>query len=86
MIYVAMMICRIFKKKSSTHFPLAWVPIMHEVVEGYSLNSANMLSNKLAKEIIEYQLKKSKGKPSPFYMSAYLLDIIFFMIPFPLMN
>jgi hypothetical protein len=38
MIYVPMMLCRLFSKKSSTHFLLAWVPIMHEVVEGYSFN------------------------------------------------
>jgi hypothetical protein len=38
MIYVAMMLCRLFGKKSPTHFPVAWVPIMHEVAEGYSFN------------------------------------------------
>jgi hypothetical protein len=38
MIYVAMILCRIFGKKDSSHFLLAWVPIMHEVVEGYSFN------------------------------------------------
>jgi hypothetical protein len=55
MIYVAMMLCIIFGKKSSTHFLLAWVPIMHEVAEGYSFNWDKMLSDNLAKEIIEYQ-------------------------------
>jgi hypothetical protein len=38
MIYVAMMLCSLFRKKESTHVPLAWVPIMHEVAEGYSFN------------------------------------------------
>jgi hypothetical protein len=38
MIYVAMILSRIFKKKISTHFPLTSVPIMHEVVEGDSFN------------------------------------------------
>jgi hypothetical protein len=86
MICVVMMLCRLFRKKRSTHFSLAWVPIMHKVAKGYSFNLANMLSDNLAKEITEYQLEKSKGQPSPFYMSAYIMDVIFFMTPFPLMN
>jgi hypothetical protein len=86
MIYVAVMLCRLFGKHDSAHFLLAWVPIMHEVAKGYSFNWVNMLSDNLAKEITEYQLKKSKGKPAHFYMPAYLMDVIFFMNPFPLMN
>jgi hypothetical protein len=85
MIYVAMMICRLFGK-SPTHFPVAWVSIMHEVVEGFSFNWAKILSDNLDKEIMEYKLVKSKGHPSPFYMSTYIMDIIFFINPFPLMN
>jgi hypothetical protein len=45
-----------------------------------------MLSNNLAKEIIDYKSTKSKGKPDPFYMSTYVMDSICFMTPFPLMN
>jgi hypothetical protein len=62
------------------------VLIMHEVAEGYSFNWANMLSDNLAKEITEYQLAKSKGRYAPFYMSAYIMDAICFITPFPLMN
>jgi hypothetical protein len=59
---------------------------MNEVVEGYTFNWAKMLSDNLVKEIDEYQSLKSKGKPAPFYMSAYIMDAILFMTPFPLMN
>jgi hypothetical protein len=45
-----------------------------------------MLSNNLAKEIVEYKTEKSKGQRAPFYMSAYIMDAIYFMTPFPLMN
>jgi hypothetical protein len=38
MIYVAIMLCRLFEKKSPTHFPVEWVSIRHEVVEGYTFN------------------------------------------------
>jgi hypothetical protein len=58
MIYVSLMLCRIFGKKKSTHFMIAWVAIMHEVAEGYSFNWTKMLSDNLAKEINEYQLAK----------------------------
>jgi hypothetical protein len=85
-IYVAMMLYILFGKKSPTHFSMAWVSIMHEVVEGYSFNWAKILSDKLAKEITEYELAKSKGKPSPFYMFTYIMDAICFIAPFPLMN
>jgi len=61
MIYVAIILCRLFGKKNSSHFPLAWVTIMHEVVERYSFNWAKTLLDNLAKEITEYQLAKSKG-------------------------
>jgi hypothetical protein len=86
MLYVAMMLCRLFRKKNPTHFSVEWVAIMNEVVEGYTFNWAKMLSDNLAKEIIDYKSSKSKGKPAPFYMSAYIMDSICFMTPFPLMN
>jgi hypothetical protein len=59
---------------------------MHEVVEGYSFNWAKMLSDNLNKEITEYQLAKSKGQPTSFYIFSYIMDVIFFMTHFPLMN
>jgi hypothetical protein len=36
--------------------------------------------------ITEYREKKAAGKPSGFFMSAYLMDAICSMTPFPLMN
>jgi hypothetical protein len=68
MLYVAMMLYRLLKKKSSTHLLVEWVAIMNEVAEGYTFNWAKMLSNNLAKEILDYNTSKSKGKPAPFYM------------------
>jgi hypothetical protein len=86
MIYVAMMHCILVRRKSPTHFPVEWVPIMHEVAKGYTFNWAKRLSDNLAKRIIEYQILKSKGQPTPFYMSPYFIDAICFMTPFPLIN
>jgi hypothetical protein len=86
MVYVAMMICQLFIKKGPTHFSVEWVAIMNEVAEGYTFNCAKLLSNNLAKEIVNYKTKMSKGQPTPFYMSEYIMDAIYFMTPFPLMN
>ena len=68
MLYVSMMLYSLLKNKSSTHLSVEWVAIMNKVAEGYTFNSAKMLSNNLAKEILDYNTSKSKGKPAPFYM------------------
>jgi hypothetical protein len=52
MVYVAMMLCRLFGKKIPTHFSVEWVSIMHEVAEGFTFNWAKMLSDNLAKGIL----------------------------------
>jgi len=86
MLYVAMMLCRLFVKKNPTHFSVEWVAIMNEVFEGYTFNWAKMLSSNLAKEIVDYKSTKSKGLSAPFYMLSYVMDAIYLMTPFPLMN
>ena len=68
MLYVAMTLYHLLKKKSSTHLSVEWVAIMNEVAEGYTFNWTKMLTNNLAKEIIDYDTSKSKGKPTHFYM------------------
>jgi hypothetical protein len=84
--YVALMLCRLFGKENTVHFLLSWVPIMHTVAEGYSFDWAKILSDNLVREIIEYQSLKAKGQPAPFYMSTYIMDVVCFMTPFPLMG
>jgi hypothetical protein len=86
MMYVAMMLCRLFEKENSALFLFPWVPIMHTVAEGYSFDWDKVLSDILVREITEYQSLKDKGKPSPFYMPAYIMDFVCFMTPFPLMS
>jgi hypothetical protein len=83
MLYVAMIICHLFGKNNPTNFVFEWVAIMNEVAKGYTFNWAKMLSDNLAKEIVDYKSTKSKGKSATFYMSAYVIDAICFMTPFP---
>jgi hypothetical protein len=59
---------------------------MHTVAEGYSFDWAKMLLDSLVKEITKYQSLKSKGKPASFFMSTYIMDVVCFMTPFPLMG
>jgi hypothetical protein len=84
--YIAMMMRRLYGKEDKTHFFLKWVPIMHTVAEGYSFDWARILSDSLVKEITTYQSLKAKGKPTQFFMSAYIMDVVCSMTPFPLMG
>jgi hypothetical protein len=86
MVYVAMMLCILFGKESLTHFPAEWVPLLHEVAEGYNFNWDKILSNNIAREVMEYQTARSKGQTKSFYMSVYIMDAICFSTPFPLMS
>jgi hypothetical protein len=81
-----MMLCKMFGKKNLAHFTIEWVPIIHEVVEGYTFDWGKIFSNNLAKKIGDYKFQKYKGEHVAFYMSTYIMDAICFSTPFPLMN
>jgi hypothetical protein len=81
-----MMTCQLYGKEDTSHFFLAWVPLMFQVVEGYSFNWAKMLSDSLTNRVTEYREQKENGKASSFFMSAYIIDAICSMKPFPLMS
>jgi hypothetical protein len=84
--YVAMMTCRLYGREDTSHFFIAWVPLMFRVAEGCSFNWAKMLSDSLANRVTEYREQKENGRPSSFFMSAYIMDAICSMTPFPLMS
>jgi hypothetical protein len=84
--YVAMMTCRLFGREDTSHFFIAWVPLMFRVAEGCSFNWAKILSDSLANRVTEYREQKASGRPSSFFMSAYILDAICSITPFPLMS
>jgi hypothetical protein len=84
--YVAMMTCRLFGREDTSHFYIGWVPLMFRVAEGCSFNWAKMLSDSLANRVTEYREQKASGKPSSFFMSAYIMDAVCSMTPFPLMS
>jgi hypothetical protein len=59
---------------------------MQTVADEYYFDWAKMLSDNLVREITKYQSLKAKGKPTPFFISAHIMDVICFMTPFPLMG
>jgi hypothetical protein len=81
-----MMTCRLYEREDTTHFFLPWVPLIYTVAEGYSFDWAKMLSDSLTSRITEYRMQKASGKAASFFMSAYLMDAVCSMTPFPLMN
>jgi hypothetical protein len=86
MVYVAIMLCRLFRRKDPCHFHGDWVPFLEEASEGNAFNWHKILSDNLTQEISNYKSTKSKGQPTTFYMSTYIMDAICYVTHFPLMN
>ena len=86
--YVVGMLCRLFSKLDTTRFSLDWVPLINAIINSLILNWENILSDNLAKHIMEYRNKRcvSTREIPPFYMSAYVMDAIFFSSSFPTMG
>jgi hypothetical protein len=84
--YLAMMLCRLYGKNDSNHFSAEWTPFLEEVSEGRSFNWHKILSENITTEVASYKIARSKGQPVAFYMSAFIIDAIYFRTPFPLMN
>jgi hypothetical protein len=84
--YIAMMTCRLYGKEDTKHFFLPWVPLIHTVTEGCSFDWAKLLSDSLTRRITEYRMQRASGKTASFFMSAYIMDVVCFMIPFPIMS
>jgi hypothetical protein len=86
MVYLGMMLCRLFGRKDPFHFNADWTPFLEEVSEGRSFNWHKILSDNITSEVMNYKTARAKGQPVAFYMSAYIMDAICFRTPFPLMN
>ena len=68
MVYVGMMLCRLFGRKDPFHFNADWTPFLEEVLEGRSFNWYKILSDNIASEVINYKTARAKGHPVAFYM------------------
>ena len=81
-----MMAYRLCGREDTTHFFLPWVPLIHTVAEGCSFNRAKLLSGSLTSRITEYRMQRANGKVTSFFMSTYIMDVVCFTTPFPLMS
>jgi hypothetical protein len=81
-----MMTCRLYGREDTTHFFLQWVPLIHSVVEGCSFDWAKLLYNSLTSRVTKYRAQKESGNITSFFMSTYILDVVCFLMPFPLMS
>jgi hypothetical protein len=84
--YITMMTCRLYGSEDTTHLFLSWVHLIHIVIEGCSFDWAKLLSYILTSWITEYRTQRENGKVASFFMFTYVIDVICFMMPFPLMS
>jgi hypothetical protein len=61
MIYLGMMLCRLFGRKDPFHFNADWTPFLEEVSEGHSFNWHKILSDNITSEVINYKTARAKG-------------------------
>jgi len=80
---VAMMFCRLTGNKNCNLFRKEWIPLMHAVVEeGKILNWASLLAESMIKALKTHLEAPEAAKP-PFFMAAYLLDMVMAQVDFP---
>jgi hypothetical protein len=75
-----------YGREDTSHFFLQWVPLIHQVAKGCSFDWVKMLSDSLTSRVTEYRVQKESRKTSSFFMSAYIMDVMCFLTPFPLMS
>ena len=82
------MLCRLFDKPNSTKFSPEWLPLIDAAINTTIMNWAQILSENLARTIMEYRRKRSvTSRVYPqFFMSAYVMDAICFGSKFLVMG
>lgn len=78
--FVATMLCRLFSKPDNTKFSLELLPLIEADVNTTIMNWAQILFDNLAKAITKYRRNRSPSSRvyTPFFMSAYVMDTIYF--------
>ena len=86
--YVGALMCRLFGVHNSAKFSIYMVPLMEATVHDYIMYWANILSDKMATEILEYRRKRSVVSQviPPFYFNAYIMDTICFNSEYPIIG
>lgn len=80
--------CRMWGIHDSTKFTIEMVPLMEATINGYVMDWANILSDKLATTILQYRTNAHQTSQiiPPFYYSAYIMDTICFNSEYPILG
>lgn len=86
--FAASILCRLYGLLDNSKFSINWVLLIESCVNSHIMKWATILSNNLAKVIIEYhQTRVASSRAVPqFFMSAYIFDVICFCIHLPTMG
>jgi hypothetical protein len=84
--YIAMITCKLYGREETTHFFLQWVPLSHTVTKGCSFDWDKLLSDSLTSRVTKYRAQKESGKIASFFMSAYIMETVCLLTPFPLIS
>lgn len=82
------MLCRLFSKPDRTKFSSEWLPLIHAIVSATIMDYTQILLDNLAKAMIEYIRKRISSLRAfpPFFVSAIVMDAIYFSSKFPNMG
>ena len=87
-LFAAAMLCRLFGKPEINKFSSEWLPLLNSAVNDTIVDWAKILSDNLATTILNYWSKRTISQRiyPPFYLSAFVMDSIFYISKFPLMG
>ena len=82
------MIPTLFGQPNTSKFSIEWVPLMDDVTNSCIMDRGTILSNNISTQILEYRKNRSISSKilPPFYMSAYIMDVVCFTSYFPTMG
>lgn len=78
--FAAAMLCRLFGRPDSTKFSPEWLPLIDAVINANIMNLAQILSDNLAKIIIEYRRRSISSRVYPPFLWAPMLWTLFVLV------
>lgn len=86
--FAAAMLCRLFGMPAINKFLSEWLPLTDAATNADIMDWAKILSDNLYMAVINYRSKRSLSQRvyPPFYLSAYVMDSIFYVSKFPIMG
>ena len=82
------MVCRLFGSPDFTRFSIEMVLLIGSEIKSFIINWETVLSDKMASQILYYRRNRFVNTQvvPPFYMSAHIMDTIYFNFYFPILG